>query len=177
MKLATSSFEGECKLFSVVRKYFLTLLKNIIPLHRLHRLQRIPFYLCHQEKAGPVTVLSVGIIIYPRAFWLAASPDRRVYDGCDKTFGLLEVKCPDMREKDCLEEQHYTVTKEGQCKWKVASQYLYQVQMQLAVTGVTWTDFYVWSTKATHLLRIFFDPVFGGKVQDNADEFYFTYFL
>lgn len=46
-------------------------------------------------------VYKVGFIINPTAFYLGASPDRRVYDPDEtsQVFGLLEIKCPSVEWK------------------------------------------------------------------------------
>lgn len=130
------------------------------------------------EEAGSVNIYPVGIIIHPKAFWLAASPDRRVYDPSSaEKFGLLEIKCPDMEKKSCLDEVEYLVKNDHKYLLKRSHTHFYQIQMQMAVTGLPWTDLYCWSDKITHLERIDFDADFWSKVKLNIDEFYFSFFL
>lgn len=131
-----------------------------------------------QDKAGSVNIYPVGIIIHPKAFWLAASPDRRVYDPSSaEQFGLLEIKCPDMEKKSSLDEVDYLVKHNHTYSLKKSHTYYYQIQMQMAVTGLPWTDLYCWSDKITHLERIVFDAYYWSKVKLNIDEFYFSFFL
>ena len=81
----------------------------------------------------------VGIIVNPYSYWLAATPDRNVY--CPDrypTYGLLEIKCPvvdNISDAKCLQ------FRDGQLSLKKNDNYYYQIQMQLAVTGLELCDF------------------------------------
>ena len=90
----------------------------------------------------------------PWAPWLAASPDRKVYDPSrDPPFGLLEIKCPTCktpREAECLVEDA------GKLRLKGQHNYFRQILFQLAVTGLPWCDFYVWCTDGMHYETIYF---------------------
>lgn len=130
-------------------------------------------------KGNTVNLYPAGIIIHPDAFWLAASPDRKVYDQSrtQDPFGLLEIKCPSMSTRRSLEELPYLEEVNGKLQLKRSDRYYYQIQMQLAVTGLEWCDFFVWSVDACHLETINFDQNFWNGVKNAVDTFFFTYHL
>jgi hypothetical protein len=125
-----------------------------------------------------VNLYPSGIIISPSAPWLAASPDRKVYNPArDPKFGLLEIKCPQgkrsVEECDYLEKLAGT----GELKLKRNHNYYYQVLTQLAVTGLVWCDFFVWSSNDHHMETIYFDQHIWQTVKDKIDKFFFYDFL
>ncbi|XP_067670628.1 uncharacterized protein [Haliotis asinina] len=129
-------------------------------------------------KEGNVNIYPCGIVISPRAAWMAASPDRKVLDPrSNPPFGLLEVKCPDLRNKDLHDLPYLSRKDNGQLALKITSNYYHQIQMQLAVTGLKWCDLFVWSEMQHHLERIDFCPESWQSVKDKADKFYFDYIL
>jgi len=72
-----------------------------------------------------------------------ASPDGLVGED-----GLLEIKCPYRLRKDGDENSHRSIN--------VQPHYYAQMQLQMAVTGRNWCDFYQWSpSKGTMLERVF----------------------
>lgn len=81
----------------------------------------------------------VGIIVNPYSYWLAATPDRKVYcPDRNPPYGLLEIKCPvvdNISDAKCLQ------FRDGQLSLKKNDNYYYQIQMQLAVTGLELCDF------------------------------------
>ncbi|XP_046567338.1 uncharacterized protein LOC124275736 [Haliotis rubra] len=129
-------------------------------------------------KEGNVNIYPCGIVISPRAAWMAASPDRKVLDpSSNPPFGLLEVKCPDLRNKDLCDLQYLSLKDNGQLALKATCNYYHQIQMQLAMTGLKWCDFFVWSERQHHLERIDFCPESWQRVKDKADKFFFDYLL
>jgi putative phage-type endonuclease len=125
-----------------------------------------------------VSLYPCGLVISPYSPWIAASPDRRVFC-CDRTppFGLLEIKCPqstDLASVTCLTAND---TKDG-LKLKVSHDYYYQVQCQLAVTGLEWCDFMVYLENGElHLETISFDCEFWRVAQSKVDTFFFNFFI
>jgi len=107
--------------------------------------------------------------------FIAASPDRIVLCGkCGK--GVLEVKCP-------LSSAHthpynanlpYLVTDGSSHKLilKKSHAYYSQVQGQMAVTGATWADFFVYSSHGYHLERILFDDQYWELLRGNLVHFF-----
>lgn len=122
-----------------------------------------------------VNLYPSGVVVSPYSHWLAATPDRKVYcPARDPPFGLLEIKCPDtddLSKVKCLREDN------GQYKLKTNDNYYFQVQMQMAVTGLEWCDFYVWLDNASHLETIHFDDEFWQTAKDKLDLFFLNYFL
>src|SRR6056300_1384636 len=126
--------------------------------------------------SNTVNVIPSGIVINPWCPWLAASPDRKVYNpNRDSPFGLLEIKCPvveSVSEVDYLQkidDQRYQL--------KENHNYFYQILMQLAVTGLEWCDLFVWCENDSASITIYFDANKWNSVQEKLDIFYFQYFL
>jgi hypothetical protein len=119
-------------------------------------------------------VLPCGLVISPFASWIAASPDRKVYlPNKAQPFGILEIKCP---RKDSVSECPYLKPIPNGLLLNRKHEYYTQVQTQLAVTGLPWCDFFVWTKQDHHRETINFDPVFWQDVKDAIDYFYFNYF-
>ncbi|XP_031570411.1 uncharacterized protein LOC116304773 [Actinia tenebrosa] len=97
-------------------------------------------------KGGSVTLFPSGLIIHPKCPWLGCSPDRKVYDleavqNGSNPFGLLEIKVVKERETDFGNVRYLTndpITNEYSLK--KTDIYYYQVQCQLALTGLEWCD-------------------------------------
>ncbi len=125
-----------------------------------------------------VNVYPCGIIISPYSPWLAASPDRKVYNPTRPTpFGLLEIKClgaPTVSAVECLSKDAA-----GNLFLKRNNNYYYQVMTQIAVAGVQWCDFFIWceADDSCHLETIYFDPTEWQRMKDKLDLFYFAHYL
>lgn len=83
---------------------------------------------------------------------MAASPDGKVIDsGCEKPFGLAEVKCPltkfHVTPLDACTDQRFFAEKvQDVPKLKRNHAYYYQVQGQLAATRAHWCDFIIYTS-------------------------------
>ena len=120
-------------------------------------------------------ILPCGLVVSPFANWIAASPDRKIYrPDLPQQFGLLEIKCP--RKNSVLECPYLQPIPSGLLLNRKHEHYT-QVQTQLAVTGLPWCDFFVWTRHDHHLEKIYFDPVFWQNVKDTIDMFYFKYYI
>jgi len=87
-------------------------------------------------------VEDAGFFVHPEHDWLGASPDGLVGDD-----GLLEIKCP------------YSLRHRGEFKsLRDQIHYWIQMQVQMACTSRSWTDFYQWTPHSTSLERVHFDP-------------------
>lgn len=106
-----------------------------------------------------------GLHIHREHPFIAASPDRLVFEGSD--IGLLEVKCSHAFKGKTIDEAAAApkfccrVVDEG-VELKKNHEYYYQVQGLMGVTGLPWCDFVVWTNAesvaaSTHVERIFFD--------------------
>lgn len=112
-----------------------------------------------QTSLENVNIYPCGIVISPWSPWLAVSPDRKVYNpNNNPPFGLLEIKCP--RVESVLECSRYLANIDGILRLKPSHEYYTQIQAQLAVTGLTWCDFFVWCQNDNHKEKILFDPLF-----------------
>lgn len=81
-----------------------------------------------------VSVTQCGVIIHPNAPHLASSPDAKVFNPRETPpFGLAVVKSCDV--EDVAQVKHL-ITVRGQACLKKSHKYYYQVQGQLALSGV-----------------------------------------
>jgi putative phage-type endonuclease len=125
-----------------------------------------------------VNIYPCGIVISPTSPWLAASPDRKVYNSTKQSpYGLLEIKCPSsdsVEMVECLKKDAG-----GFLYLSRTHNYYYQMMTQLAVTGLPWCDFFVWCGKddTHHLETIFFDIDEWQDIKDKIDMFFFTHYL
>ena len=133
-------------------------------------------------KNNNVNLYPSGVIVSPYCPWLAASPDRKVYDPTriNEPFGLLEIKCPNVAS--VLEIKDGSLRRDGDSgKLNLNKNHMYyhQIQMQLAVTGLPWCDFFVWTENDEdyHLETVRFDKDSWQITKNKADMFYFDYFL
>ena len=97
--------------------------------------------------------------VHPEHDWLGASPDGFVGDD-----GMIEVKCPfSLRNggafKPLSEQPHYYA----------------QVQVQLAVTGRKWCDFYQWAPHGTKTERVELNPDWWSENMPKLAAFYERY--
>ena len=95
---------------------------------------------------------------------LGSSPDGLVYDPTEQNkYGLVEIKClklfrtvppselfKHLNEKQIEPKQLYSAcfrrpTSEGTLELKTEHAYYFQIQFQLAITGLQWCDFVMWS--------------------------------
>ena len=115
----------------------------------------------------PVAIQKCGLCLHQDYRFLGASPDRVVYDSSIVDhFGLLEIKCPYKAytlhktvSEACDEAQFCCALIDGHPWLKKTHAYYYQVQGQMAITGLRWCDFAVWVGHGDlHVERIYFDP-------------------
>ena len=98
-----------------------------------------------------------GLCLHPHFGFLGASPDRIVVDeGANPPVGLVGVKCPftSFSNKQtiieaALHREHDFCCKliDGCPSLTKHHAYTYQVQGQLAITGLEWCNFVVWLGK------------------------------
>uniref|UniRef100_A0A1A8HSF9 YqaJ viral recombinase domain-containing protein n=1 Tax=Nothobranchius kuhntae TaxID=321403 RepID=A0A1A8HSF9_NOTKU len=86
-----------------------------------------------------VNMLPVGLVILPEAPHLGALPDGRIYDPTESPpFGLVEVKCT---TKSNASQVAHLKDDGGNVILRQSHGYYWQVQGQLAVTGLEWCAF------------------------------------
>lgn len=112
-----------------------------------------------------------GLLLHPAYEYLGASPDGQVFDpsSTDK-HGLLEIKCPytayqqDLTpEEACDQSSSFCSTLDSlnQPKLRKDHAYYYQVQGQLAISGLAWCDFVLWTgPRRMSVERVMFDDEF-----------------
>ena len=66
--------------------------------------------------------------------------------------------------------------RDGQLSLKKNDNYYYQIQIQLAVTGLEWCDFFVWAENDSHPETVYLMNI-SGKKQDKLDVFFFAHYL
>ena len=133
---------------------------------------------------GKVNLFPSGLVINPKSPWLGCSPDRKVYDSSAEDdgylpFGLFETKVVKEGTTNFDRVQHIhkdPITK--QLSLKRNHEYYYQVQCQLALTGLQWCDFFSYINETTfHCERIYFDAQCFQTAKDKVDKFFFDFYL
>ena len=108
-----------------------------------------------------------GLFVKSNAPYLGASPDGIVtYTNSGKTeTGVLEVKCPasekwkTLSPEECAKDVDFYCdldTETRLCRLKRSHKYYFQVQGQMALTGMKWCDFVVWTLGGISVERIMF---------------------
>jgi len=102
-----------------------------------------------------------GFIVHPEHDWLGASPD-----GLIDNDGVIEIKCPfGLRDK-----------KEPEFKTAIQQPHYYaQMQIEMAVTGRKWCDFYQWTKHSDSLERVEFSQDWFDKNLPALKAFYKWY--
>ena len=102
-----------------------------------------------------------GFFIHPEHDWLGASPD-----GLINNDGVIEIKCPfGLRDKK-------------EPEFKTAGQqphYYAQMQIEMAVTGRKWCDFYQWAKHGDCLERVEFSKEWFDNALPLLESFYKRY--
>lgn len=117
-----------------------------------------------------------GVYLSEKYPHMAASPDSCVSCTCCG-MGIVEVKCPYSLCKStipegvkdpnfCLEEI------DGCLRLKRQHSYFFQVQTQMAVCGVSYCDFVVWSPMSLHIERVEKDDAFFQSLVPAALDFF-----
>ena len=57
--------------------------------------------------------------------------------------------------------------RDGQLSLKKSDNYYYQIQIQLAVTGLEWCDFFVWTENDSHPETVYLMNISGKKQKIN----------
>jgi len=134
---------------------------------RVNESHAVQLYLDKMQADGRhVAVQECGLCLHQEYRFLGASPDRVVYDNSTvDSFGLLEIKCPykpytlnKTIQEACDDGLFCCALVDGQPCLKKTHAYYYQVQGQMAITGLHWCDFAVWvGHDDLHVERINFD--------------------
>ena len=121
-----------------------------------------------QTLSDDMRLISAGIFVDKCGF-LGASPDGIVVNSSEKPVCLVEVKCPFNAKEKTVEEACSSIKSfcsesvEQRPCLKTSHDYYYQVQGQMAVTGIHVCDFVIWTPKDISIQRINFDNEFWSK--------------
>lgn len=122
-----------------------------------------------------VSVTQCGFIIHPDAPHLGASPDAKVFDPSEMPpFGLAEVKCCDVGNVALVK---HLATSKGQASLKRTHKYYYQVQGQLALSGLQWCDFVTDTHTDFTVERIYRDEEIIQSMRQKLDQFYYNIYM
>lgn len=145
---------------------------------------RAAFIYASKAKKDKVNLYPSGLIINPKCPWLGCTPDRKVFDGTVELqglspFGLLEIKVVKEGATDFRNVAYILKDVDSNpIRLKRTHDYYYQVQCQLALSGLDWCEFFSYVSDETFFNeRIMFDPAFFQIAKDNVDKFFFNYFL
>ena len=139
----------------------------------------------NKAKDGSLNLFPSGLIILPKCPWLGCSPDRKVYvlqavQNGYNPFGLLEIKVVKEGETDFANVSYLAkdaITNEF--NFKKTHIYYYQVQCQLALTGLEWCDFFFYISDDLFVcVKIpFHRSFFFQEAKNKVDSFYFQHYF
>ncbi|XP_069106379.1 uncharacterized protein [Argopecten irradians] len=160
-----------------------------------HEREAVGDYIKLQNRVTSLSVSETGLTLLPSHPFIGASGDGKIIDTSmpqENNIGVLEIKCPysvngqlvnemqvheivEMGSNDfCLQK-----TEEG-TRLRRSHCYYAQVQGEMAVMGITWCDFVVW-TSAVHgncfIERVYFDRDFVSNMMPRLVEFYVKHIL
>ena len=122
-----------------------------------------------------VNIKPCGFLVNPSAPFLGSSPDRLVYDPNESNlFGVLEMKCP---MKDSYKECQFLKEVDGTYTLRKSHAYYLQIIGQMAISGLTWGDFCVWTQSDMHIERIYFESDVWADTFEKLSLFYFDHFM
>lgn len=118
-----------------------------------------------------------GLVIYKEKPFIAASPDQLVECQCCGA-GLVEIKCPyrirsEIPSAANLDYLHDVIKHDGKItSLKKNCAYYFQVQGQMAVTGRSYCDFFVYTTKGYFKERITYDRALWSRMEAQFEWFW-----
>ena len=128
-------------------------------------------YVKSKRQTGNVglTVSSRGLVVSESGF-LGASPDGFVFDPSQPAgncLGLLEIKCP-FSARDMTPVEACQTLPLFPCSWseenglmlKRTHKYFYQIQGGMAICGMPWCDFVIWTPQGICIERVKYDHEF-----------------
>ncbi|KAK0151419.1 hypothetical protein N1851_007284 [Merluccius polli] len=120
-------------------------------------------------------VYPCGFVVNPHSPHLGTSPDRRVKERGEGSYGLLEIKCPS--RESFVQCPYLSRQTDGSYKLKRSHEYFYQIMGQLGLTGMIWCNLFVKCEQEYHLERIQFDIAKWEEMKTKLDVFYFDYYI
>ena len=120
-----------------------------------------------------LTFADPGMTVMSSHSFISASPDMEVECICHGK-ALVEIKCPAtlIGLSPSAENYPYLIKIDGKVQLKSDSDYYYQIQGQMGVTGRMYTDFFVFTFNGYHLERIKFDQSKWERLLLNLDQFW-----
>ena len=138
-------------------------------------LDREPEILRRYAESFDVSVTQCGVVIHPDSPHLGASPDGKVYDPQETPpFGLAEVKSCGV---EYLTQVQHLEKANSKFSLRKTHRFYYQVQGQLAVSGLKWCDFITDTNTEFAVERIFRDDVLIQSMRHKLDSFYYNVFM
>ena len=123
-----------------------------------------------------------GLVVNPTLPWLGASPDGLVCDPLETSLGILEIKCPYTyrlctNQEAAADRNFFASMVDGTVTLKWTDKYYCQVhvQGQMALAGVLWCDFIIFTFKNHTTENIRFDSDFWKNMQICLTNFFFQY--
>ena len=150
--------------------------------HKIHEASAFSQY--KASLPNELIVHESGIFISQQGF-LAASPDgivTSVNNSKEGYCGVIEIKCPyscrflSVREA-CSRKGFFCELVNDEIHLRRNHHYFYQIQGSMAVVGVEWCDFIVWTTKDLTIERIKFDSTFWRDKFKLLHSAYISYIL
>ena len=111
------------------------------------------------------TLSNTGLFV-DKCGYLGASPDSLVIDGSGQPVKIVEIKCPFVVRDKTVEEAcrankgFCCEILNGKPSLKSDHDYYYQIQGQMAITGIHECDFVVWTPRDVFVQPVSFDPNF-----------------
>ena len=136
-------------------------------------------YSKHQKRCHKRFVSSnCGLKILFETQFIAASPDLLVSCACHGD-GLCEIKCPySIRETSpSADNLPYLHSVNGDVKLRTNSNYFFQIQGQMGVTGRKYCDFFVYTGHGYHCERIAFDDEVWENIKEKLCMFWELYIV
>lgn len=127
------------------------------------------------EKASTNPVATCGLFISLDHPYLAASPD-----GLVRLLTVLEVKCPYSIKDSIIRADNlpYLELKDNKLSLKTNSNYYYQVQTQMYVTGREFCDFVIWTPQDYKCISVVKNyDVIHNVILPKIKEFYNKYMV
>ncbi|KAH9369437.1 hypothetical protein HPB48_000151 [Haemaphysalis longicornis] len=121
-----------------------------------------------------------GLVVDPSCPWLGASPDRLIFDPSETPMhGLLEVKCPYSQKGKSVSQiaEPFYMVKGHQDIFRLdrSHDYYFKVLGQMALAGLSWTDFAVFSDPFMIVERIRFCEQDWAVARPKLDNFSFLF--
>jgi len=146
---------------------------------------RLKYKIVLRKQYPDIKIRECGLFVRTNTPFLGASPDVIIEYTDEKMKGVLEIKClasdkwrslsPDecCQDSDFYAEPNSTT---GHLKLKHNHKYYHQVQGQLALTGLEWCDFVIWTLGGISVERIYFDADHWENLKSKL-VYYYTKFM